>query len=461
MTQENDALIGLGWTEWLSLPDLGLPAIKAKVDTGAATSALHAKAIEPFGNDHKPQVRFRILPDPNNENLVITCSAPVVDRRPVTSSNGETEYRYVIETRASFGDFSWPIQVTLTDREQMNYRMLLGREAITEDMWVDPNKEFLQPELSFASYKPKSRKKQTPRPLRIALLSREPHNYSSIRLCDAAVDRGHVIEQIDTLRCHMKLGDHAVEMHYDGKLLPRYDAVIPRIGASITDYGKAVLRQFAAMGTFCLNDAESIGRSSDKLHAYQIFANAGIDLPTTAFARSPKDTKALVRLVGGAPMVVKLLNSTHGRGVVLAETSKAGESLVNAFRGLSANFLVQDFVQEAAGTDIRCLVVGGEVVAAMKRTGPEGDFKSNLHQGGSAEAIKPSRKEISVAKKATKALGLSVAGVDILRANSGPKLLEVNSSPGLEGIERATGINVAEKIIQHLELTCKTGFVGY
>ena len=441
----------LGWEEWLSLPDLGLPAILAKTDTGARTSALHAAAIEPFGPENNPQVRFLLHPNPEDEGLEITCSAKVIDRRRVTSSNGEDELRYVIETMLSMGERSWPIQITLTNRENMAYRMLLGRTAVQDDMLVDPNVSFLQPQLSFSDYRRLPRKRPVKRPLRIALLTREKGNYSNQRLIAAAEARGHVIEVINTTRCYMKIGGTSPEVHLDGKVLPRFDAVIPRIGASVTSYGMAVLRQFEATGAYCLNSAQAIGASRDKLLAHQILSQADIRMPVTTFANSPKDMKALIQLAGKAPVVVKLLSSSQGKGVILAETRKAAESLVEAFRGLDANFLVQQFVKEAAGSDLRCFIVGNKVVGAIKRTGAEGDFRSNLHQGGSAKRARTTKEERETAKRAAKELGLSVAGVDMLQSAEGPKVLEVNSSPGLQGIEKATGKDIASLIIEHLE----------
>ncbi len=441
----------LGWEEWLGLPELGLPAIKAKIDTGARTSALHASIIEPFGPVGAPQVRFLIQPDPDDPSLEVTCSAPVVDRREVTSSNGETELRYVIETMAHMGGRTWPIQLTLSNRETMTYRMLFGRAAVQPNMIVDPNASFKQPVLDYSLYQNLPRRKPVRRPLRIALLTREPNNYSSRRLVEAATARGHVIEAVDTARCYMRIGPLNPEVHYDGKALPRYDAVIPRIGASITDYGMAVLRQFANTGAYCLNGAGAIGRSRDKLLAHQLLARAGIAMPVTAFAHSPKDTRDLIGLTGGAPVVLKLLSSTQGKGVVLAETRKAAESLVDAFRGLDANFLVQEFVEEAGGADVRAFVIGTKVVGAMKRQAAKGEFRSNLHRGGSASPVKLSVAERETAREAAKVLGLQVAGVDLLQTGGGPKVLEVNSSPGLKGIETATERDLASLIIEHLE----------
>jgi ribosomal protein S6--L-glutamate ligase len=441
----------LGWEEWVALPELGLPAIKAKVDTGARTPALHAGAIEPFGPASKPQVRFLLQPNPEDPRLEVTCSARVIDRRSVTSSNGESELRYVISTALKIAGRSWPIEVTLSNRDQMAYRMLLGRSAIEADMVIDPNRSFLQPRLTYELYRDMPRRRPIRRPLRIALLTREADNYSSRRLIEAAEKRGHVIEAIDTSRCYMRIGGTHSEVHYDGKILPRYDAVIPRIGASITAYGLAVLRQFSATGAWCLNSAEAIGASRDKLLAHQLLARGQIGMPITAFANSPKDTRDLIDIAGGAPVVVKLLESTQGKGVVLAESRKAAENLVDAFRGLNANFLVQQFVAEAGGADVRCFVVGNRVVGGMVRKAAEGEFRSNLHRGGSAEPARLSRAERDVAKTAARVLGLSVAGVDILRSADGPKVLEVNSSPGLQGIEAATGKDIATQVIEHLE----------
>lgn len=451
-----DTPFTLGWEEWAAFPQLGLPAIKSKVDTGARTSALHAVAIEPFGPDSQPQVRFIMHPIPDRPEVEVVCAAPAVDRREVTSSNGEKELRWVIRSDVKIGDRTWPIEVSLTNRESMQYRMLLGRTAILDDMVVNPTQSCIQGELSYDLYKGVPRRTPVRRPLRIAILTREPNNYSSQRLKKAAKDCGHVPEMINTARCTMAINALNPAVYYDGRKLPRYDAVIPRIGASMTNYGMAVLRQFQLTGAYILNSAEAIGASRDKLYAHQVLARAGIGMPTTAFAHSPKDTGNLVSHVGGAPLVVKLLESTQGRGVVLAETKKAAESVIDAFRGLDANFIVQEFVKEAGGADVRCFVIGGKVVASMKRQAQEGEFRSNLHRGGQAMKVRITKQERQAAVRAARALGLSVAGVDLLRAESGPKVLEVNSSPGLEGIEVSSGKDVAGLIIEYLEAHVQT-----
>ncbi|WP_172326704.1 30S ribosomal protein S6--L-glutamate ligase [Mangrovicoccus sp. HB161399] len=443
----------LGWEEWLSLPALGLPALKAKVDTGARTSALHAFDIEPFGPINKPKVRFGVHPIPGRDELSIPCSATIVDRREVTSSNGDMELRYVIRTEVHMGNRSWPIEVTLTNRGSMAYRMLLGRQALMDDMLVAASERCCQPELSYDVYHTADVRTQAPRrSLRVAVLSREPKNYTTSRIVAEGENRGHVVEVIDTSLCYMAINADAPEVHYDGQRLPRYDAVIPRIGASITPYGTAVIRQFETVGTYCVNPADGITASRDKLHAHQVLARHRINMPVTAFASSPKDTLHLIELVGSAPLIVKLLESTQGKGVVLAETKKAAESVISAFRGLKANFLVQQFVKEAAGEDVRCLVINGKVVASMKRSAAsEGEFRSNLHQGGTAKPVRITKEERDIAIRAAKAFRLNMAGVDILRSNTGPKVLEVNSSPGFEGIEKATGKNIVETLYQDIE----------
>ncbi|WP_120501368.1 30S ribosomal protein S6--L-glutamate ligase [Roseovarius sp. EL26] len=450
-TPDDTDILNFGWEEWISLPDLGIPALRAKIDTGARTSALHAFDIETFGPAAKPKVRFTLHPIPGRDDLVIPCSALITDRREVTSSNGEKEMRFVIQSDLSVSGQSWPIEITLTNRATMNSRMLLGRTALKDNISIVATERFQQPELNYDVYHTsKMRQAQPNRSLRIAVLSRED-NYSTRRLVEEGEKRGHTVEVINTTRCYMTINAMAPDVHYDGKRLPRFDAVIPRIGASITPYGTAIVRQFETIGTYCVNPSAGITASRDKLHAHQLMARHKVGMPNTAFAASPKDTGNLIGLVGTAPLIVKLLESTQGKGVVLAETKKAAESVIDAFRGLKANFLVQDFVKEAAGEDIRCLVVGGKVVASMKRTGAEGDFRSNLHRGGSAQSVRITKEERETALRAAKAFDLNLAGVDLLRSENGPKVLEVNSSPGLEGIENSTGKNIAGKLYDVIE----------
>jgi ribosomal protein S6--L-glutamate ligase len=287
--------------------------------------------------------------------------------------------------------------------------------------------------------------------MKIAILSQDPNLYSTRRLREAGEQRGHQMQVINYLRCYMNITSHKPQVIYGGKLLEGVDAIIPRIGASHTFYGTAVVRQFEMMGVFTANESQAISRSRDKLRCLQLLAREGIGLPVTGFAHSTKDIEGLINVVGGAPLVIKLLEGTQGIGVVLTETYQAAKSVIEAFRGLDANILVQEYIKEAGGSDLRCFVVGERVIASMKRQGAEGEFRSNLHRGGTAEVVKLTPEERSTAVRAAKAMGLKVAGVDLLRSNHGPVVMEVNSSPGLEGIEKTTKIDVPGKIIEFLE----------
>ncbi|WP_423063621.1 30S ribosomal protein S6--L-glutamate ligase [Candidiatus Paracoxiella cheracis] len=291
--------------------------------------------------------------------------------------------------------------------------------------------------------------------MKIAILSRKTELYSTQRLKEAALERGHQVKIINTLRCYMNLNPEQPSIHYMGKELPDYDAVIPRIGASISFYGTAVVRHFETMGTFCLNTSMSITRSRDKFRSLQLLSRKGIPLPITGFAHSPDDINDLIAMVGGTPLIIKLIEGTQGIGVVLAETKKAAESVIQAFLGLKVNIMVQEFIKETQGKDVRCFVIGNKVVASMQRTAPPGEFRSNVHRGGRVSPIKITAKERKLAIDATKFLGLNVAGVDILRSDRGPLIIEVNSSPGLEGIEEACKKDIASLIIQYIEKNAK------
>lgn len=292
--------------------------------------------------------------------------------------------------------------------------------------------------------------------MKIGILSMGPSLYSTKRLKEAGEARGHEVRVINYLRCYMNITSHKPTIIYQGEAL-QFDAVIPRIGASHTFYGTAVVRQFEMMGVYPANESQAITRSRDKLRSLQLLSRAGIGLPVTGFANSTKDIDGLIDTVGGAPLVIKLLEGTQGIGVVLAETRKAAESVIEAFRGLDANILVQEFIKEAGGADTRAFVVDDRVVASMKRQAPPGEFRSNIHRGGTAEVIKLTPEERSTARRAAKTMGLKIAGVDMVRSNHGPVVLEVNSSPGLEGIEGSTNVDVASSIIKYLEKSAQTG----
>ncbi len=293
--------------------------------------------------------------------------------------------------------------------------------------------------------------------MNIGILSTNRNLYSTRRLVEAGEERGHSVRVINHKRCYMNITSHNPSVHLKGEKITGLDAVIPRIGASVSFYGTSVLRQFEMMGVYSVNESVAISRSRDKLRASQLLSRRGIGLPVTGFANSPDDTQDLLKIAGGAPVVIKLLEGTQGVGVVLAETRKAAESVIEAFRGIGANFIVQEFIAEAGGSDIRCLVLGDRVVAAMKRQGKEGEFRSNLHRGGTASLIKITPEERSTAVRSAKVMGLNVAGVDLLRSNHGPVVMEVNSSPGLEGIETATNKDIAGMIIDFIQKHARQG----
>lgn len=287
--------------------------------------------------------------------------------------------------------------------------------------------------------------------MKIAILSRRSQLYSTRRLAEEAIKRGHDVKIIDTLRCYMNITSKNPSIHYKGKILDKFDAIIPRIGASITFYGAALVRQFEMMGTFVANDSIAITRAQDKLRSLQLLSRKGVGLPITGFAYSPDDIQDLISMVGGPPLVIKILEGTQGIGVVLAETQQAATSVIEAFLDLQAHIMVQEYIKEAKAADIRCFVVNGKVIAAMERQAKIGEFRSNIHRGGSLRIATPTEEERIAAVHAAKVIGLNIAGVDLLRSNRGPLIMEVNSSPGLEGIEKATKKNVAEIIIKFIE----------
>ncbi len=388
---------------------------------------------------------------------MVRCEALVVDRRLVKSTSGNREKRYIISTQISLGGRRWDIEVSLTNRDSMGYRMLLGREAMHDRILVDPSGSLLfgkrsEPELQ-AEY---GIGHEAPSGLKVALLASNPDLYSNRRIMEAGTEAGHQMIFLNLKDCFMKLDDENPEVHYrGGHVLDDLDAVIPRIRPSATFYGCALTRQFESMGIYSLNSSLAISQSRDKLFSLQLLIGNGLDIPVTGFANSPMDTSELIDMVGGAPLVVKLLEGTQGRGVVLAETRKAAESVINAFKSVKANLLVQEFIREAEGKDLRLFVINGRVVASIERSAAPGEFKANIHQGGQAQLVKPTAEEKRLAVKAAKAMGLAVAGVDVIRSKAGPLLLEVNSSPGLEGVEGATQIDVAALMIQAIEKQLK------
>lgn len=447
----------VGSEEWCSLPELNISAIKVRVDSGAKTSALHATNIMPFKKNNDQWVRYEVHPLQNDGRTTIHCESPVLDKRSVKSSSGVVEVRYVILTSLSIAETIWEIEMTLTNRDSMGYRMLLGRQAMSGKILVDPESSFLlgevSPEILNQYYETHIKSRSG---LKIGVLASNPNLYSNRRIIEAGEERGHEMIFINIKDCYIKLDGKNPEMHYrGGRILQDFDAIIPRIRPSITFYGCALTRHFEAMGVYTQNSASSITQSRDKLYALQLLINNGLPIPTTGFANSPLDTDDLIKMVGGAPLIVKLLEGTQGKGVVLAETKKAAESLINAFKSLHANILVQEFIKEADGKDIRCFVVNGKVVESMMRTAPPGEFRANIHMGGSASRVKITPEERRIAILAAKTMNLKVAGVDIIRGKNSPLLLEVNSSPGLEGIEGVSNKDIAGIMIEAIEKDLK------
>lgn len=447
----------IGSEEWCVFEALGIPAIKARVDSGAKTSSIQAANAKVFGRGGQEYVKFEINPLQDNRSINIQCEAKLVDRRTVKSSSGIAEERFVIKTPVTIGGDTFDIELTLANRDTMEFRMLLGREALNGRYMVNPADFFLQKEFTEAEVSAKYAsyiKAKTG--LKIALLASNPNLYSNKRIMEAGEARGHEMVFLNVEHSYMKLDANSPEIRYrGGNILNEFDAIIPRIKPAVTFYGCALIRQFDNLGVYCLNSAEAITQSRDKLFASQLFAKFDIHIPITGFAKSPLDTKDLIRMVNGAPLIIKLLESTQGKGVVLAETNKAAESVINAFKSVQTNILVQEFIKEANGQDIRCFVVDGKVVASIQRQAEKGEFRANIHQGGKASVVKITAEEKKLAIKASKVLNLAVAGVDIIRSNKGPLLLEVNSSPGLEGIENATGKDIANTLITTIEKKLK------
>jgi ribosomal protein S6--L-glutamate ligase len=450
---DTEAKIIVGSQEWCGFPELGVPAIKARVDSGAKTSSIHAFNIQPFKRHGESWVSFEVHPLQQNRRTTIKCESKVVDRRVIRSSSGIAEKRYVISTPLSLGYRVWDIELTLANRDSMGYRMLLGREAMSDRILVDPAAIFCHGEISDDGIDHMYGKIESSHGgLRIALLASDEKLFSNKRIMEAGEERGHEMLFVNIRHCYMKLDATNPEVHYrGGRNLDDIDAVITRIRPAATFYGCAIARQFESMGVYTTNNSTSIAQSRDKLYALQLLIHNGLDIPVSGFANSPMDTSDLIDMVGGAPLIVKLLEGSQGRGVVLAETRKAAESVINAFKAIRANLLVQQFIKEAQGKDLRCFVIDGRVVASIEREAAPGEFRANIHQGGKARMVKITKEERQLAVKAAKTMGLTVAGVDIIRSQTGPLLLEVNSSPGLEGIQSATGKDIAGMMISSIE----------
>lgn len=446
----NKPLIEIGWEEWVSLPELKLPAIKAKVDTGARTSALHAFMVEKIEEDGDTKVHFGIHPIPDRPEIEVYCKAHLVSEREVTSSNGQTELRYVIRTMAQFGKKKWPIEITLTDRETMAYRMLIGRSAMEGKLTVIPAQSFMLGALHHSEYDPIVPKRKK-RKLKICLLSRSRSIYTTERLAAVAESRGHKVEVINTTRCYVDISSHKPAIHYQGHSLPRYDALFAHIHPSQTYYGVAILRQFESLGTFCVNSASGIANASDRLYSHQLLGRAGVTMPTTAFAHYPGDTKDMIKIVGGAPLVIKLLEGQQGKGAVLAQTNKAAEAVIQAFRGLKANFIAQEYIHESKTKDVVCVVLGNKIITAIEKETSTLELLDDDIVPKKSRIIEITPIERKMAVRAVRVLGLKFAVVNFIRTKNGPRIIDVNCSPSFKKIEKISGIDLGALIIDYIE----------
>lgn len=453
----NQKLI-VGSEEWCALPELGIPAVKARVDSGAKTSSLHAFNIRGFSRDHDQWVSFELHPIQHNRRTTVKCEAPVADKRLVKNTSGISEKRYVIRTMLHLAGESWEIEITLSNRDSMGYRMLLGREAMNDRILVDPSRKLMCGSLSRGQvhemYGVGSDESDC---LNIGILASNPELYSNRRLLEAGLARGHRIQFFDIKQCYIKMDADTPEVHYrGGRILNDMDAVIPRIRSGLTRYGCALVREFESLGVYSLNSSQAIAKSRDRLYAAQLLLKSGLDMPVSGFANSPAEPADLIGMAGGTPLVVKLLNTEQSQGVMLADSDKAAESLITTARSTGVNLMVQEFIREAQGQTLRLLVVDNKVVAAIQRQAARGEFHVNLRSGGHHSKIRITPAERKLAVKAVRTLGLRVAGVDIIRSRRGPLLLDVSSAPALESVEQVTGKDVAMMMIGLVEK--KLGF---
>ncbi|MEJ0072533.1 MAG: RimK family alpha-L-glutamate ligase [Candidatus Saccharibacteria bacterium] len=460
----NKTLDTLGSSENVSFPELGLIDIPARTDTGARTSTIWASNIQVIGDELQFTVFGKGHPGHSGKKITMTDFAQLT----VTPSNGIAEERYVVKLLVALRDRRMRVSFTLADRSTQTYPILLGRNILKKRFIVDVSadektavedaKVAAKLEQAFAAKRSSATVKSSysgPK-LKIAILSKGPGNYSTKRIKEEALKHGHEVRVINYAKCYVTLESNKPVVRYEGESLHDIDVIIPRIAANLTGYGSSIVRQFEMQNVFTSTTSIAIVRSRDKLRSTQLLAKAGVGIPKTVFGRETADLDDILEQVGGAPVIIKVARGTHGNGVVLAETRKAAKAVMQAFYVEGVSFIVQEYVEESAGTDIRAFVVNGKVVASMKRQSLDDDFRSNLHQGGEGSAVKLTDEERKTAQKAAKAMGLPICGVDMMRSDRGPLVLEVNSSPGF-GIEKVTGHNVAEKIIEYVEQNAKGG----
>lgn len=451
----------IGRAEKIDLRDFGVENVPAKVDTGADTSSIWASSIE-----EREDGLYFVLFAPESEyytGKVQHFTKPDYELTRVANSFGQKELRYKVKLRITLKDRKVRATFTLSDRSLKTYPILLGRKLLHGKFLVDvadgdPLHELEQEkaEQLKRDLAKVTRKASNANGLKIAILSKGPGNYSTKRLKEEALARGHEVRVINYAKCYVSLESNKPVVRYEGESLHDIDVVIPRIAANLTSYGASIVRQFEMQNVFTTTTSIALVRSRDKLRSTQLLAKAGVGVPKTVFARETADVDDVLDQVGGAPVIIKVARGTHGNGVVLAETRKAAKAVMQAFYVEGVSFIVQEFVAESAGTDIRAFVVNGKVVASMQRQSLDDDFRSNLHQGGEGTAVRLTEEERKTAQRAAKAMGLPICGVDMMRSERGPLVLEVNSSPGF-GIEKVTERNVAAKIIDYVEQAAKAG----
>jgi len=435
-----------GAEEWSSLPTLNIPAIKSQFNINAAISSLRAINIQTRNQDGETWVKYTVHPLQHNLSTKIHCESKVVDQQQI---KGQT--RYIIETQVDIQGHSHSIKLALLNQDDNIFRLTLNKDVL-ENTLIDPLRKCVlgkkTPTEIKEIYGNSSSQKNS---LKIGLLATNPQLYSAKRLVYAAQERGHDIEFINIDHCHFEMSSSTSEIHHLGKSLSHLDAIIPRIRPSLTFYGCALTRQFESLGVFALNKSTAIANSRDKLMSLQIMTQNGLPIPTTAFSQSSYNNQQVMRAVGGAPLIIKLISGTQGQGVILADSNKSAESIMESFRAVKTPFLVQNFIKESNGRDVRVFVIDGKVVAAMERIAAPGEFRANVHKGAQVRKVTLSETDRQIAIQAAKAFRLHVAGVDLIQSNSGSMVLEVNSSPGLEGIEEASGKDIANAMIKAIE----------
>ena len=458
MVQKKELTV-IGRAEKIDLLDFAIDEVTAKVDTGADLSSIWASNVE----EKEDGLHFVLFgpESPHYTGKVQHFTKPDYSLTRVANSFGQKELRYKVKLRINLKDRRIRATFTLSDRSQKTYPLLLGRRLLHGKFLVDvtdgdPLQEEEQQKAAMLERDMRTLERQTKNGLKIAILSKGPGNYSTKRLKQEAESRGHEVRVINYAQCYVTLESNKPVVRYRGDSLHDIDVIIPRIAANLTSYGASIVRQFEMQNVLTTTTSIALVRSRDKLRSTQLLAKAGVGIPKTVFGRETADLDDVLDQVGGAPVIIKVARGTHGNGVVLAETKKAAKAVMQAFYVEGVSFIVQEYVEESAGTDIRAFVVNGKVVASMKRQSLDDDFRSNLHQGGSGEKVRLSDEERKTAQRAAKAMGLPICGVDMMRSNRGPLVLEVNSSPGF-GIEKVTGRNVASKIIDYVEQAAKAG----